>query len=238
MDNNIFKICICDDDERMLEDICKSVKELKPQSEVVSFMSGIDLLEHLEKSICDILLLDIDMPDITGMDIAKRLMATQKNDEGKQPLLIFVTSHDELVYESFQYHPFGFIRKNYFKEEIKKVLNDCEKVLLSKTKYFNFRQEGMDIRVLLADIKYFEADSNYLKIYAKDEEYRFRSTMTAVENTLDKQGFIRIHKGFLVNQAAVKSIGSETANLTDDTILPVGKTYVDEAKAKLMRYMR
>ena len=62
--------------------------------------------------------------------------------------------------------------------------------------------------------------------------------MTAVENALEQQGFIRIHKGFLVNQAYVKSLNSDVANLTDGTVLPMGKTYVDEAKDKLMRYMR
>ena len=62
--------------------------------------------------------------------------------------------------------------------------------------------------------------------------------MTAVENSLQSGGFIRIHKGFLVNQAAVKTINSEEAELTDGTKLPMGKTFVDEARRQLMRYMR
>lgn len=233
-----MKIYACDDDAKILEDICKKVRECAPQNEIEGFTSGTKLLEMLEKEPCDLLLLDIDMPDISGMDIAKRLNIVKNAETNKKMLLVFVTSHDELVYESFQYHPFGFIRKHYFDDEIKKVLKDCEMEFHKNAKNFCFRSEGMDTRILLSEIKYFEADSNYLKIYADGGEYRFRSTMAAVENSLGQQGFIRIHKGFLVNQAAVKSINSEVANLIDGTVLPMGKTYVDDAKDKLMRYMR
>lgn len=233
-----MKIYACDDDAKILEDIRKKVLEYEPDSEINIYTSGRELLEHIEKESCDLLLLDIDMPEINGMDIAKRLNDTKSGNEARKMLLVFVTSHDELVYESFKYHPFGFIRKHYFDEEIKKVLKDCKRELESNVRHFAFRSEGLDTRLLLSDIKYFEADSNYLKIYTKDVEYRFRSTMTAVENALEQQGFIRIHKGFLVNQAYVKSLNSDVANLTDGTVLPMGKTYVDEAKDKLMRYMR
>ena len=116
----------------------------------------------------------------------------------------------------------------------KKSLKELER----ENKHFSFRTDGKDIRLLLSEINYFEADSNYLKVFTKQGEYRFRSTMTAVENSLQSGGFIRIHKGFLVNQAAVKTINSEEAELTDGTKLPMGKTFVDEARRQLMRYMR
>lgn len=228
-----MEIYICDDEPKILEDIKQKVMECKISEIIKTFTSGRELLDELEANVCDILLLDIDMPEINGMDIADRLLKLEK-----RPLLIFVTSHDELVYDSFQYHPFGFIRKSFLDSEIKKVLADCVKELESNSRYFNFRTEGKDIRVLLSEISYFEADGNYLKLFTGNGEYRFRSTVTAVENSLSNQGFIRIHKGFLVNQSAVRVLSSEEAHLTDGTLLPIGKTYVEEAKKQLMRYMR
>ena len=228
-----MNIYICDDEERIVQDLATLVAENCPESVVESFFTGAELIKTLSEKICDILLLDIDMPGMDGMEIASRL-----GQLNKEPLLIFVTSHDELVYESFQYHPYGFVRKRFYKEELPKLLKDCAEELERENKHFSFRTDGKDIRLLLSEINYFEADSNYLKVFTKQGEYRFRSTMTAVENSLQSGGFIRIHKGFLVNQAAVKTINSEEAELTDGTKLPMGKTFVDEARRQLMRYMR
>jgi len=228
-----MNIYICDDEERIVQNLAALAKECCPNSHVECFFSGAELIKTLSEKICDILLLDIDMPGMDGMEIASRL-----GQLNKEPLLIFVTSHDELVYESFQYHPYGFVRKRFYKEELPKLLKDCVKELERENKHFSFRTDGKDVRLLLPEIYYFEADSNYLKVFTKQGEYRFRSTMTVVENSLQLGGFIRIHKGFLVNQAAVKTINSEEAELTDGTKLPMGKTFVDEARRQLMRYMR
>ena len=59
-----------------------------------------------------------------------------------------------------------------------------------------------------------------------------------MENTLADSGFIRIHKGFLINQAAIRLLGAEKAELSDGTVLPIGKSYTKTAREQLLRYMR
>lgn len=228
-----MKILICDDEPQMLSNIAKKVSECLPDSNVRVFSSGLELLHCLETESCDILLLDIDMPDITGLEIARRLAPGEK-----RPLLLFVTSHDELVYDSFQYHPFAFIRKSYFDMEIMTALSDCLQELEHREKRFCFRREGSRVCLFLSDIMYFEAEGNYLKLFSKTGQYRFRSTIISVENTLTNCGFIRIHKGFLVNQAAVRIFGPEKVELFDGTMLPIGKSYTKTAKGHFLRYMR
>ncbi len=226
-------IFICDDEPKMLSDIAGKVAALLPEDELRLFSSGGELLSCLEKSVCDILLLDIDMPEITGLQVARELSALKK-----KPLLVFVTSHDELVYDSFQYHPFAFLRKNRFDAEIDKVLQDCVRELEEKEQHFCFRSDGNDVRLLLADILYFEAEGNYLKVVTAKATYRFRSTLTAVEHTLQNRGFLRIHKGFFINQAAVKLLNAEEATLQNDITLPIGKSYSKTVREQLLRYMR
>lgn len=228
-----MKIFICDDEPQILSNIAKKVLECLPDSNVQVFSSGLELLHCLETESCDILLLDIDMPDITGLEIARHLAPGEK-----RPLLLFVTSHDELVYDSFQYHPFAFIRKSYFDAEIMDALTDCLQELEHRERHFCFRTEGKRVCLFLSDILYFEAEGNYLKLFSKTGQYRFRSTITSVENTLTNCGFIRIHKGFLINQAAVRLFGSEKAELFDGTMLPVGKSYTKAAREHFLRYMR
>lgn len=76
-----------------------------------------------------------------------------------------------------------------------------------------------------------------MKLFTSGGEYRFRDTLSAVENTLADSGFIRIHKGFLVNQSAVKILLSDEAELINGVRIPIGRSYAEIAKKQLMRYM-
>ncbi len=228
-----MQIYICDDEPKIVSDIAGKVAALLPENEVRLFSSGGELLSGLKENTCDLLLLDIDMPELTGLQVARELTALKK-----KPLLVFVTGHDELVYDSFQYHPFAFLRKSRFDAEIEKVLQDCVRELGEKERHFCFRSDGKDVCLLLEDILYFEAEGNYLKIVTEKEIYRFRSTLTAVEHTLRNCGFLRIHKGFFVNQASVKLLNSEEATLQNNITLPIGKSYTKTVREQLLRYMR
>lgn len=227
-----MEVYICDDEPVILSAISKRVKQILPDSGVTGFLSGNKLLKALGAACCDILLLDIDMPEISGLDIAKQL-----RDMPEKPLIVFVTGHDELVYDSLKVHPFGFIRKEYLDNELEKMLSDCVHELKGREKHFSFHCPEGEIRLAICDILYFEAEGNYLKLAAADREYRFRDTLSAVEAALSDYGFVRIHKGFLVNQAAVKLLGSDEAGLVNGRQLPIGRSYLETARRRLMRYM-
>lgn len=225
-------VFICDDESRILSDIAEKVKSELDEAEISMFSTGFTLLERLSEAKCDILLLDIDIPELNGLEIAAKLGALPE-----KPLLVFVTSHDELVYDSLQFHPFGFVRKGYLENELPKILADCLQEINCREKHFCFHANNSEIKLLIDDILYFEAEGNYLKLFAKSGEYRFRETITAVENALCDSGFVRVHKGFLLNQAAVKILSSDKAELIDGTLLPIGRSYGENAKKRLMRYM-
>jgi DNA-binding LytR/AlgR family response regulator len=226
------KIMICDDEPKMLSDIAETAAETVPDSDVLKFGSGDALAAALETEGCDIILLDIDMPGISGLDIARGLSGMPD-----KPLLIFVTSHDELVYDSLQFHPFGFVRKAYMDRELPAALGDAVKELGGRERHFRFRTSDGDVKLKLDGILYFESDGNYIRLFAEDGEYRFRDTVSSLENALSGSGFVRIHKGFLVNQAAVRMINTEECVLNGGTRLPIGRSYSENARKQLMRYM-
>ncbi len=225
------KIMICDDEEKMLSDIAGLTAEIISDSDISSYRNGRELLPAMKDSSCDILLLDIDMPELSGLDIARYL-----SDLSARPLLIFVTSHDELVYDSLQFHPFGFVRKSHLTQELPAMLADASKEISGRDKHFCFHSPEGDVKMKLDDIRYFESDGNYIKLFSS-EEYRFRDTMASLENALAGNGFVRIHKGFLVNQSAVKIINPDECVLDDNTRLPIGRSYSETARKQLMRYM-
>lgn len=227
-----MKIYICDDEFQMVKEISAKVNKFRGNCVVEEFTEGKSLLNALEKSECDVLLLDIDMPDTDGLSIAGKLKEMQVC-----PLLIFVTSHDELVYDSLMFHPFGFIRKSHMDAELEKLLQDCERELSGREQFFTFKSNSESIRLKLSEILYFESDQNYLKLYTEQRDYRFRGTIGAVEEALTEKGFIRFHRGFLVNQEAVKVLGADEVELITGDKVPIGRNYAEIAKRQLMRYM-
>ena len=228
----MFRIAICDDENRILEDLSRMVLELIPDADISAFGEGRALIESADKAGYDVVLLDIDMPDLNGLEVALSFQAADR-----KPLIIFVTSHDELVYDSLQLHPFGFVRKSYLDKELKKVLEDAVEEVSSRDKHFFFHTASGDIKLQMDDILYFEAEGNYIKIKTGSDEFRFRETMQALEMSLKSDGFIRVHKGFLVNQEAVKIINSDKLVLNDNTEIPFGRSYQENARKMLMRGM-
>ena len=233
---NRHRIFLCDDEPKFLSDLAGKVGQVLPDSEIRAYPDGRRLMEALLGDGCDILLLDIDMPGQNGLDIAGGLSRTMKQADRK-PLLVFVTSHDELVYDSLQFHPFGFVRKGHVDSELPRILKDCLKELSGRERHFCFHAANADVKLPLTEILYFEAEGNYIRLFADSGEYRFRDTLSAIENALSDSGFVRIHKGFLVNQSSVRKLTPEEADLRNGVKLPIGRTYSEAARKQLMRYM-
>lgn len=88
-----MNILICDDNLKILQDFSRWISNIIPDSNIGTVLSGRELLTTLETIPCDVVLLDIDMPEMDGLEVAKELL-----ELSDKPLLVFVTSHDELVY--------------------------------------------------------------------------------------------------------------------------------------------
>jgi len=227
-----MRICICDDEDRMIDKMKEIIARELPEATVCSFTDGKEFIANLSNGF-DVVLLDIDMPGMTGLEVAAAMTENEKKS-----LIVFVTAHDELVYDSLKYHPFAFVRKLYLDTELCVALLDCLKELGRKDRNFTFRAGGKNVSIPVKDIIYLEARANYLVIHEKDCEYKFRGTVAGVEKALRQDDFVRIHKGFLVNAKYVRTIKSEEVTLENGKALPVGKTYLNEARSQILRYMR
>ncbi len=228
-----MRIFLCDDERQILQDMAAEVGRMQPDCQVRCFEGSSELWRALGQDRCDVLCLDIDMPGMNGLQLADKMA-----ELAERPLLIFVTSHDELVYDSLKYHPFGFVRKGYFAEEMDRILADCEEEIAGRDRHFSFQSGAERVRLPLSEILFFESDGNYVKLAVREgEPYRFRDTLYALEAALSGDGFIRIHKGFLVNQRAVRILRGNEAELENGIRLPIGKSYAQETRSRLMRYM-
>ncbi len=233
----VITAIVCDDEKRVLEEICAKIKAAfdgcGSEAEVCAFDDPFALVERLKSSAPQALFLDIDMPRLGGMDIAQYII-----DNNLKTLLVFVTSHDALVYSSFQYRPFAFIRKSRLDEEIVPVVERMIAGLQKDSEFFTFKNSEGVFRVPLDDILYFESDSNYIDLHCSERVYRFRGTIASLEGELAGNGFIRIHKGFLVNERRVYALMGDELRLDSGELLPVGRTNRESVKKAIMRYLR
>lgn len=233
----MIKIAVCDDEKIVLDEICSKVQdafsEINCTAEIFKTHKPFDLVEHIKNNTTDVLFLDIDMPSLSGMDIAQFLI-----DSNAEILLVFVTSHDTLVYQSFRYRPFGFIRKSHFDEEIGAVVKSIADELQKRNEHFSFKTNEGFFKVPFEDIIYFESESNYINLHCTDNQYRFRGIITSLENELKAKGFIRTHKGFLVNQQHIFAIKGDDIELSSKELLPIGRTNRESVKKAILRYMR
>lgn len=232
----MIHIAVCDD-TLFLAGICayteKIVREHAKHYQITPYNSPQKLIEDLSNGKADILLLDIDMPGISGMEIAAKLKT-----ERASILLIFVTSYETFVYDTFQYQPFDFIRKSRYEKDLSISLERAMRQLSEEKTEYMLKTLGSIIHIPLADILYFESCANYVRIVTKNNEYKEKKTIHEIEDELTIHGFIRLHRGYFVNQAAVYIIKSDKIILNNQVELPIGRHWSVSAKAALFKYMR
>lgn len=238
--NTTYQIAICDDESKILNDIYKKIEGyFKIQEIVAEFFCTDDskkMMEHLQSEKVDVLFLDIDMPYFSGMDIAAYL-----NENKLSTILVFVTSQDTLVYQTFAYRPFGFIRKTYLEDELEEVVSRIKKELDDRKKDFIISRGQELTRILLQDILYIESEGNYLNFYTSNDTIKIRETMTKIEKELCSKGFLRCHKGYLVNAEHIERVRNAEIEIQYQGIrqsVPVGRSYEKDVRKKIMEFMR
>ena len=236
----MYHIAICDDEKKFLNEIVKKVKkdfeEKGIPAEYFSMDDAREFMDFLQRETVNVLFLDIDMPYFTGMDIAGFI-----REKGLNTILVFVTSQDALVYQTFAYRPFAFIRKTHMDEELGEVTERIKKELMDRKQELLLTKGQELIRVRMKDIFYIEAEGNYLNIFGKNGVIKHRETMTNMETELSGKGFLRCHKGYLVNSEYIEKVRStelEVGGGEENTLIPIGRSYEKEVKKKIMELLR
>ena len=230
-----LKIVFCDDDEEFLKYFIDKVMEIFQQMNVYvtieTFSSGEVMLNRIMNDTADVVFLDIDMPDMSGFETALKLENLPGN-----PKVIFVTCMDHLVYDSFTYHPFWFLRKadlNRLSEVVKKLIHHFE----TEKYLFYFEIGGQKIHIPVDKIIYFESRNHDVAVSTESGTWKYREKIGNIEKKLEGYQFIRCHHGFLVNCRHVALIGRGMLHLQNSHVIPISRSRQKEPEKKYMEYM-
>lgn len=236
----MYRVVICDDEKAILPSLQKQIADAFAKCRIEADYMLLDdsrvLRDKLQEECMDILFVDIDMPCYSGMDIASYINAQDLNI-----ILIFVTSHEMLVYKSFAYKPFAFVRKTHLSEDIGELSDRLPDELRGRRQELLLKRGGQMSRLRIRDIVYLESDGNYVRIVTQQGEIRHRETLSVMEKELSAQGFFRCHKGYLINPEYVMRYQPGMLQMrcgaSGSVEVPIGRSYEKETKRKLIRSM-
>lgn len=232
-----MRIAICDDQTIFLDSFADKVRlvfaNYQISAEICKFSDGDTLIDTHAAEPFDVIFLDIDMPSVDGFTAASSI---QKSSG--ELYIIFVSSKNELVYQSFHFHPFHFIRKECVDEELPRAVGDLVQHWIKRNKTYEFMVNSKMVHLHLGDILYFESYKNNLNLVAVQETFTFRGSISAQERELGEWGFIRIHSGYLVNYQHIYHIGRDTVKLDTGAELPLSRHRQENVKKKFQEFIR
>jgi len=211
--------------------ICRRISDRhKFDVEIKGYISGNDLMFDLEdanfSNSLDLLLLDITMPGLNGVDVAREARGL-----GYTGVIIFITASEDYFRDAFDVGAFHYIVKGesmaHFEEVFLKAVDvlkemDRKEILLSGW--------GELRRVAISSIEYFEVVSRNIIVYYEGKVFEFHGHLKKLEEQLASNGFQRIHRNYLVSLMHIKNMTFHEVVMSNGKTLPVGRTYYSELK--------
>ena len=231
-------LILCDDDNVFLDKLETRIRGMCQKHGIAVGMERYDSSKKMLEGLKDldtvpVFLIDIDMPEVNGFEVASFLKKWNR-----ECCIGFVSNKDELVFQAFAYHPFFFIRKTHLDEELEPQLLELQKKMGVKVPKIELQTGRQTVEVALDTIWFVESEKNYLLFYREKDErgeaVRARMKIAEAEKELEPHGFVRTHKGYLVNMNYVYRLRENEILLLNGKHVPVSRSYLNQIRMKIM----
>ena len=220
----MLHIAVCDDERPVRESIVKALarydKENSIDMEITEFASADSLLTSYPQNV-DLILLDIYMPGMDGMDAAKAI-----REFDPDVCIIFITTMYQRAIEGYKVRAFGFIRKPVSYEEFSHELGDAIRNIeraREKEHYITVKSSGRSYRIPVSRISFCEVRGHYVSLCVDGEVKEYRCPIRELEEQLGGYGFFRCHASYLVAADAIQEIRQADILLKDGNIVPISQ---------------
>jgi DNA-binding LytR/AlgR family response regulator len=233
----MYRCIIIDDETHALEGLKEYIGTIPELKLIASFSDPLLALRYVqENEPVDLILLDIDMPVITGLELAKEIRSKTKK-------LVFTTGHSKYAYEAFEVNADAFLLKPYtlgkFVITINKLFSKQETLILDRSKeeeenfiFVKSKEDNLKlIKVNLNDIVLIESKQNYVQLNALNKNFLVYISLTELAKKIGiKKEFIQVQRSFIINKNFIEYIDGNTVRMMSGTSITVGELYRKEFK--------
>ena len=225
--------CLIVDDEELSSGILQHMVEQDGNLELVhSCKSAAEVLEILKTEKIDLLFLDIEMPDMNGMDLIRSLH--------NPPLTILTTGHTHYALEAFENNAVDYLVKPFGYDKFAKSVEKARSLFREKNKsgpvfnpdYLFIKKNNLMNKVPMKDILWIEALGDYVTIHTEATAYTLHMTLKALEKKLPADRFQRIHRSYIIQLEHISCIDDNVIKI-GTKLIPVGSIYKEEFMQRL-----
>jgi len=220
----MIKTIIVEDEimaRKSLEKLCERYQKIEL---INSFESAEEALSLIEKENIELILLDIEMPEMTGLDLIEKIPYL--------PQIIFTTGNKDYAYEAYEYDITDFLKKPISTDRFDKALQKALKIKEQRNAIANssaqheiyIKSDGRYIRLDYNDILYFENVGDYIKVFTTHGNYIFHDTMKALNIKIKNPRFLKVHRSYIINLGKIKDIEDNTI-VIERKVIPVSRAY-------------
>lgn len=225
----MIRVLAIDDEPLALQQLASYIEKIPFLQLVAECQSALEARTIMNEEQIDAIFVDINMPDLSGMDFVRSLAAP--------PLVVFTTAYSEYAVEGFRVNAIDYLLKPFGLDDFKRAANkvktqydllntavvsavDEDDALFLKTEY-------KVVRINVADIRYVEGMSEYLRIYLEGQPKPLivLLALKKLEERLPSASFMRIHRSYLINLKKIQEVNKNRVIMDADTYLPIGDMY-------------
>jgi DNA-binding LytR/AlgR family response regulator len=227
----VINCLVVDDEPIAREGLMEYIMQIDYLNAVGQCKSATEAACLLQKKKIDLIFMDIQMPKLTGIEFVKAL--------ANPPLIIFTTAYSEYALEGFELDvvdyllkPISFARFLKSVEKAQSFLNARNKELSITQDFFFIKCNGKIEKIMMSDVVFIEAMSNYVIIHTQQKKYITYLTFSGIEEQLPANLFVRIHKSYIVAISAIQTIDGNDL-ITSSVRLPMSKNYKNEVMNRI-----
>ncbi|KAA3599313.1 MAG: DNA-binding response regulator [Calditrichaeota bacterium] len=216
--------CVVVDDEKMSRQVIKHcIEKTESLSLVKEFGNSVEAFEFLNGNEIDLLFLDVEMPDLNGIELLQNL-------ENK-PLVILITSKEEFALDAYRNDVVDYLVKpvtlpRFLKAVVKtqRLFHNVETIEDSSKDFIFIRENQKLVKIYVTDIYWIESLGDYVVIHTESKKHTIYTTLTNILSKLPKDQFVRVHRSFIVRIDKISLIEGNSIIIKKE-LIPISKSY-------------